>query len=212
MNRTGTSFVLPAVVLLVTACGGNAPPEPAAIEPAPSSTAEPAAATPDTDGVTARAMFDQAMAEARKWQPDAELAGVSTSLAEGPRHAFWFYDVQSRATGTCTRIRALARGSVENVGPGDACILMKPVSEGFVDSPVAWESARTAGFDPGDSAQFGLRFQRDEALATPRECWVLWSDADGDDVGGGIRGWCVDPAAGAFVARLSGKGRTEPLE
>jgi hypothetical protein len=66
-------------------------------------------------------MLAAALAEARKWQPDAELVTVTTSLAEGPRHGFWFYDVQSRAQGTCTRIRALANGSVANVGTGEGC-------------------------------------------------------------------------------------------
>lgn len=212
MNRTGTCFALLALAGLLTACGGKPPPAQSAVPPAAPSPAEPAAPPPDTEGITARALLDQVMAEARKWQPDAELAGVSTSLAESPRHAFWFYDLQSRATGTCTRIRALAKGSVENVGAGDECILMQPVSATFVDSPVVWDAARAAGFEPGDSAQFGLRVQRDEALPAPRECWVLWSDADEAEAGGGIRGWCVDPATGAFVVRLSGKGRTEPLQ
>ena len=169
-------------------------------------------AAEEGDGITARSFIDQALAEAKKWQPDAELVGVSTGLAEGPRHAFWFYDVQSQSKGNCTRIRALANGRVENVGLGEECVLMKPVSDGFVDSPVAWEAARAAGFAPGDSTQFGLRFQRDQALPAPRECWVLWSDADGDEEKGIILGWCVDPATGTFVTRLSGYGRNEPLQ
>jgi hypothetical protein len=202
--------------LALNACGGKAP-QPAATT-APEAATPPAAAEPapaeaaSEDGITARAMLEQALAEARNWAPDAELIGVATSLAEGPRHGFWFYDVQSRAKGACTRIRALASGGVSNVGTGDGCVLMKPVSLAFVDSPAAWDTARAAGFDPGDSAQFGLRFQRDEALPQARECWVLWSDLDGDEASGLTRGWCVDPATGAFVTRLSGKGRIEPLQ
>ena len=210
MHITWTSVL--ATALAVAACGGgetSPPPQGAANAPAP---IEAAPAPASEEGITARAMLDDALAEARKWQPDAELVTVTTSLAEGPRHGFWFYDVQSRTQGTCTRVRALANGGVANVGAGEQCVLMKPVSLEFVDSPAAWEAARAAGFDPGDSAQFGLRFQRDEALQAPRECWVLWSDADGDGASGAIRGWCVDPATGQFVARLSGKGRTEPLQ
>lgn len=215
MNRYSAIFSVTAISLLVAACGGGgeAPKEPtaAATAEAPAQADVPAAPEPAGDeGITARAMLDQALAEAKKWQPDAELVVVTTSLAEGPSHGFWFYDMQSPATGTCTRIRALANGSVTNVGTGEECALMKPVSAGFVDSPAAWEAARAAGFAPGDSAQFGLRFQRDEALPAPRECWVLWSDADGDEAAGLIRGWCVDPATGQFVTRLSGKGRIEP--
>lgn len=208
-------FLYTLVAAALGACGDGGKPPPAAdvapdtaapVAPAPAPAAEGSA-----DGITARAMLDEALAEAQKWAPDAELAGVATSLADGPRHAFWFYDVQSRARGACTRIRALASGRVENVGTGEECVLMKPVATGFVDSPQAWDAARAAGFDPGDSAQFGLRFQRDEALPQARECWVLWSDADGDEATGLTRGWCVDPASGQFVARLSGKGRQEPL-
>jgi hypothetical protein len=212
MHTTRTYVFATATALAVAACGGESPqspegaPAPVATQPAP------AAAPAGEEGITARAMLDAALAEARKWQADAELVTVTTSLAEGPRHGFWFYDVQSRAKGACTRIRALASGSVANMGTGEECVLMKPVSAEFVDSPAAWESARAAGFQPGDSAQFGLRFQRDEALPAPRECWVLWSDLDGDEAAGVIRGWCVDPATGQFVVRLSGKGRTEPLQ
>jgi hypothetical protein len=211
MSRNSTFFTVIIISFLAAACGGGAPPQ-ESTAPMPADAPAEAAAAPEPadEGIAARAMLDQALAEAKKWQSDAELTVVTTSLAEGPRHGFWFYDVQSPSTGTCTRIRVLANGRVENVGTGEDCVLMKPVSAGFIDSPVAWDAALAAGFVPGDSAQFGLRFQRDEALPAPRECWVLWSDADGDESAGVIRGWCVDPATGQFVTRLSGKGRIEP--
>lgn len=208
-------FLYTVLAALLGACGGSEAPQPTADPTPPASAAvEPAppAGEAGDDGITARAMLEQAMAEAKRWEPDAELVVVTTSLAEGPRHAFWFYDVQSRAKGSCTRIRVLAKGAVANVGTGETCVLMTPVSEGFVDSPVAWEAARAAGFEPGESAQFGLRFQRDEVLPEPRECWVLWSDIDGDEAAGLIRGWCVDPSSGQFVTRLSGKGGPVPLQ
>lgn len=216
MNTPKILLLLGLTVFLAAGCGGksNGSQAPAAAASSTSTSSDstaPAPAAVDDDGITARALLEPVMVAARQWQPDAELVLVTTSMAEGPKHAFWFYDVQSRSKGVCTRIRALANGTVENVGTGDACVLMKPVSGGFVDSPVAWEAARAAGFDPGDSAQFGLRFQRDEALSAPRECWVLWSDADDDEAQGVTRGWCVDPVTGQFVVRLSGKGRIEPL-
>lgn len=204
-------------VLILFGCGKGPAPRnttPAGSPPpldAASVVQEPATAA-DEALITARSLLNQALAEAGKWQPDAQLASVTTSLADGPAHSFWFYDVQSPSKGTCTRIRAMANGSVQNVGSGDECVLMKPVSTGFVDSPAAYEAALTAGFQKGDSVQFGLRFQRDQALPTPRECWVVWSDADGDEEKGLTRGWCIDPAAGTFVTRLSGYGRTEPLQ
>ncbi len=147
MTSTRT-FLYAFVAAALGACGDGGKPPPAAdvapdtaapVAPAPAPAAEGSA-----DGITARAMLDEALAEAQKWAPDAELAGVATSLADGPRHAFWFYDVQSPGQGRCTRIRALENGDVENVGTGGACVLMKPVSAGFVDSPAAWQAARAA--------------------------------------------------------------------
>ncbi len=214
MRHARTFLILVAIGGVLAGCGGGeAPPPAAAPASAPTPAAAPAVETeaPD-DGITARALFDQAMAEAAKWAADAELVLVTTSLAEGPVHDFWFYDVQSPSQGTCTRIRALANGQVANVGSGDGCVLMKPVPRDFVDSPVAFDAAVAAGFQRGETVQFGLRYQRDQALPEPRPCWVLWSDADGDEEKGIIRGWCVDPATGAFVTRLSGYGRTEPAQ
>ncbi|QOJ32822.1 MAG: hypothetical protein HRU81_12265 [Gammaproteobacteria bacterium] len=205
-------FFLGISITALAACGGGEVPAPGNSAASPASTATPPAAPASADGITARAFLEQALAEARAWQPDAELVGVSTSLADGPRNTFWFYDVQSPGQGRCTRIRALENGDVENVGTGGACVLMKPVSAGFVDSPAAWQAARAAGFAGGDSVQLSLRYQRDAALPEPQPCWVLWSDADGGGQAGLIRGWCVDPASGQFVVRLSGQGRPDPLQ
>ena len=44
----------------------------------------------------------------------------------------------------------MADGRVDNPSAGSECVLMKPVSATFVDSPTAYEEAR--------------------------ECWVVWSD------------------------------------
>jgi hypothetical protein len=184
--------LMPLFALVVSGCGEK---------PA---TATATATVPEAGKLTARAMLEPAIAEARKWEPDAELVGVTTSLADGPAHDFWFYDFQSPARSTCTRIRALASGSVTNAGTGGECRLSSPVSTGFIDSPVAYDAAVAAGFRKGESVQFGLSVKSDQALPAPRECWVVWSDGDGDDEKGIIRGWCVDPATGAFVTRLSG--------
>jgi hypothetical protein len=217
MTDLKTPFPALVAALILFGCGEN--PAPQATGPAEATTPEaapaaqePASAETEEGMIAARSLLDLSLAEAQRWQADAQLVGVTTGLADGPANNFWFYDVQSPSKGTCTRIRAMANGSVENVGTGDECVLMKPVSTGFVDSPAAYEAALAAGFRKGDSVQFGLRFQRDQALQAPRECWVVWSDADGDETKGIIRGWCIDPATGAFVTRLSGYGRTEPLQ
>lgn len=211
MRRFKPHASIAIAVLLLSACGESTPPDTATAQPTPPAeltpaAPEPAAAEAKSDLITARSLLDQALAEAQKWQADAQLIGVTTSLADGPAHSFWFYDLQSPSQGTCTRIRAMANGSVTNVGSGDACILSKPVSTGFVDSPVAYEAALAAGFRKGESVQFGLSYSGDEALPAPRECWVVWSDPDGDEETGTIRGWCVDPQSGAFVTRLAGRG------
>ena len=218
MSHARISAAIVGAALVVSACGENKPPLDAAsgeVSSAPQGAAtaqEPAASGQEDALITARSLVDQALAKAKEWQADAQLTVVTTSLADGPSAGFWFYDFQSPSKGTCTRIRAMANGSVENVGSGDECLLVRPVSAEFVDSPVAFEAALGAGFKMGDSLQFALRFQRDKALAEPRECWVVWSDADGDEEKGITRGWCMDPATGAFVTRLSGYGRIEPLQ
>lgn len=218
MSYRSPVLIIVGIGLVMSACGDSKPTQDTAAVSAPAGQGEAPAAGPDTATpgqenalITARSMIDEALAKAQQWQADAELIGVTTSLADGPAHNFWFYDVQSPSQETCTRIRAMANGSVENVGGGEGCVLMKPVSNEFVDSPVAYEAALAAGFQKGDSVQFGLRYQRDQALPAPRECWVVWSDADGDEEKGVTRGWCIDPATGVFVTRLSGYGRIEPL-
>jgi hypothetical protein len=206
--------MMTVLAFLACACSGSdAPPE--ARETAASTTVETETEIETeaaTKGITARAYLGEALAEARRWQADVELVGVSTSLAEGPTHSYWAYDVQSPSKSLCNRILAFTGGRVQNTGSEAECGLMKPLAVEFVDSPAAWDAARAAGFEPGESVQLGLRFQRDQALPEPRQCWVLWSDADGDEAKGTIRGWCVDAATGVFVARLSGYGRTEPRD
>ncbi len=193
-----TIALMPLFALVVSGCGEKPGPAPAQPDVA---TVSPGF---EAGKLTARSKLAAAIAEAHKWEPDAELVVVTTSLAEGPAHDFWFYDFQSPSKSTCTRIRALASGNVANVGTGDGCRLTRSVSPGFVDSPIAYEAAVTAGFQKSDSVQFALSVKHDQALPAPRECWVVWSDADGDEEKGIIRGWCVDPATGAFVTRLSG--------
>lgn len=141
------------------------------------------------------------MAEAHKWEPDAELVVLTTSFADGPAHDFWSYDFQSPARSTCTRIRALASGSVTNAGTGGECRLSSPVSTGFIDSPVAYDAAVAAGFRKGESVQFGLSVKSDQALPAPREYWLVWSDGDGDDEKGIIRGWCAHAVRGLRLTR-----------
>lgn len=155
-------------------------------------------------GITARARLADVLAQGRRWQPDAELHGVSTAFAEGPASEFWLYDLQSRSSGTCTRLRAMADGRIAVSEPSQPCRIRKPVADDFVDSTAAIASAVEAGMKQGESTEFSLRSLKDQALASPRACWVVSSDFDAAE--GVTRGWCVDPATGGFVVRLSGYG------
>ena len=196
-----------AVAALAAGCGpsdqssGTKKETPAA---PPASTNTTALLEPANDKITARAELSRVLAEAGKWQGDAELFGVFTSFAEGPATAFWLYDFQSRTAKTCTRLRAFANGRLDTAEASHECRIRKPIAREFVDSPAALASAVAAGMKTGESVEFSLRFLQDKALPAPRACWVISSDLDAD--GGVTRAWCVDPATGTFVARLSGYG------
>lgn len=170
----------------------------------PASITTPTPSEPANDKITARAELSRVLAEAGKWQGDAELFGVFTSFADGPATAFWLYDFQSRAAKTCTRLRVFANGRLDTAEAAHDCRIRTGVAPEFVDSPAALAGAVAAGMKTGESVEFSLRFLQDKALAAPRACWVISSDFDAE--GGLTRAWCVDPATGAFVVRLSGNG------
>jgi hypothetical protein len=201
--------VIVAVAALAAGCGPSdqstgAKKETPATPPAAAAPDTPAPSQPASDKITARAQLSRVLAEAAKWQADAELFGVFTSFAEGPATAFWLYDFQSRATKTCMRLRAFANGKLDTAEASQDCRIRKPVPREFVDSPKAMASSVAAGMKTGESVEFSLRFLKDQALAAPRACWVISSDSDSES--GVTRAWCVDPATGAFVTRLSGYG------
>lgn len=195
MKRFRSCCLLLSAILL-SACGGSG---------------DPGSATGDAaarfsllgDGITARELLPEALAAARAWSADAQLVAVSTRFASGPRQTFWFYDLQSPSLQRCTRLRVQADGEVDNVGTGGACTLMPPLPADFVDSTVAWQAAREAGFQPGGAVHLALHQQREGVAGAPRACWLLWSRQDGDGPGAPLHGWCVDPLGGAFVGELA---------
>jgi hypothetical protein len=209
--RIAVSFLVMSLALGISACGKSEEakdakkPEAAAAKPPAADTAPKAgAAAEPAGGITARAKFDQVMTEAGKWQTDAELFSTFSSLEETGAVDFWLYDFQSRATKTCTRLIVFANGQLKTTEASHDCRIRKPVTHEFVDSPTALKSAVAAGLKIGTSVEMSLRFLKDNALSTPRACWVIWSEFDSGDAV--IRSWCVDPATGAFVTRLSGYG------
>ncbi len=118
--------LMPLFALVVSGCGEK---------PA---TATATATVPEAGKLTARAMLEPAIAEARKWEPDAELVGVTTSLADGPAHDFWFYDFQSPARSTCTR--ASHWGALPPP-PSIVSLPPKPISASGLTPPVMVSAA-----------------------------------------------------------------------
>jgi hypothetical protein len=211
LTRIALLFLIASLALGISSCGKGeetkdskkpeaAQPASPVAENAPTvvTTAQPA------DGITARAAFSRALTEGLKWQADAEPFNMFTSSEKGATAEFWLFDFQSRSTKTCTRFIAFASGGFKTTEASHDCRIRKAVAREFVDSPVAIASAVAAGMKTGQSVEINLRFLQDKALAAPRACWVISSDSDSDS--GVTRAWCVDPATGAFVVRLSGYG------
>ena len=159
------------------------------------------------DAITAKSGLEKAVAEAKKWQPDAELASVGAVNAKADGTSlFWNYGFQSKKTHTCARVVVLAVGKVTMQDLGD-CTLAKPIATTFVDSPAAVAGAKAGGFQAGEEINIVLTHRRDANLKPSRECWGLSSpDRDFDKKKSVMRGWCVDPKSGKFVTRLAGEG------
>ncbi len=153
---------------------------------------------------TAKAGLAQAQQIAKKWQADAVLTRVGTPGAQPDGTArLWQYDFRSPKTGGCARIMIIA-GTKSQTKAYPRCSTRKPISTNFIDSPAAIAEARKSGFKPGDVISVILDRRRDNAIRE-RECWAVSSDYDFDEKKSVIRGWCVDPKTGKFVARLAGE-------
>lgn len=210
-TRIALSLLVTSLALGISACGKSEEtkdtkkPEAAqATSPAPKSTPAVVTAAQPADGITARAAFSRALAEGLKWRADAEAFNVFTSSENGATAEFWLFDFQSRSIKTCTRFIAFASGELKTTEASHDCRIRKAVEREFVDSPAAIASAVAAGMKTGQSVEINLRFLQDNALAAARACWVISSDSDS---GSGVtRAWCVNPATGVFVTRLSGYG------
>ena len=169
----------------------------------------PGAAPPAgaADLVTAKSGLEKAVAEAKKWKPDAELSMVGTGNAKADGTSmFWNYDFQSKKTRTCARVMVLAIGRVTTQDFGE-CTLAKPIATTFVDSPAAMAGAKAGGFQAGEEISLVLNHRSDKNLNPSRECWRISSpEHDFDKKKSVMRSWCVDPKSGKFVTRLAGEG------
>lgn len=159
------------------------------------------------DSIPAKSGLEKAVAESKKWKPDAELASVGTLNAKPDGTSFfWNYDFQSKKTGSCLRVMILATGKATTTDFGN-CTLAKPIATDFVDSPAAVAGAKAGGFQAGEEINMVLNHRRDRLLKPSRECWsVSWPERDFDKNNAVMRSWCVDPKSGKFVIRLAGEG------
>jgi hypothetical protein len=155
--------------------------------------------------MSAKAGLAQAKQVASKWQPDAAVTSIGTPGANaGGTSRLWQYDFYSPKSRKCARIQI-----VVDTPPGlrefHSCSSTKPISDDFVDSPVAIGEAKKNGFKPVDLVTMILDYSKDRKLKPGRECWTLISHNDFDPATAVSRGWCVDPKTGKFVMRLSGE-------
>jgi hypothetical protein len=165
-----------------------------------------ATAIPAAADDTAKPGLAQALQMAAKWQPDAKLTGIGTPAADATGASrLWQYDFHSPKAKKCARVQ-LIKGMPPNLVDFGSCTPDKSISTGFVDSPVAMQEARKAGFkpDPDGDNSMTLRKSKDK-LAKGKECWNVSSARDFDPAKSVMRGWCVDAKSGTFLMRLSGE-------
>ena len=162
-------------------------------------------ASPVFADMSAKAGLAQAKQVASKWQPDAAVTRIGTPGANaGGTSRLWQYDVYSQKSRKCARIQ-IVTDTAPKLSEFHSCVDMKPISDDFVDSPVAIGEAKKNGFKPGDLVSMIFDHSKDRLLKPGRECWTISSEHDFDPAKATIRGWCVDPKTGKFVMRLSGE-------
>lgn len=152
---------------------------------------------------SAKAGLSVAVQTAAKWQPDAKLTRVGTPVADATGASrLWQYDFHSRKAKKCARVQ-LIKGMPPNLVDFGSCTPDKPISTEFVDSPVAMEQVKQAGFKPDEGNSMFLSKSKDK-LAKGKECWTVSNAQDFDPAKSVKRGWCVDAKTGKFFKRLSG--------
>jgi hypothetical protein len=154
---------------------------------------------------TAHARLADAKAAAARWQKDAALVSVTALQAAddgtAPRNAAgWVYTFHSRSAKRWAGFHA-GPGGMERVDLPAG--LTEPVPGSFVDSDRVLAEIRKHGFRKQGDTLLVLMFLRDPSLKPG----VYWCGASAADVSSerGMRGYCVDPASGRFVARMAGQ-------
>lgn len=159
---------------------------------------------------TAKALLADVRKEAARWQPDAALVSITALQANDdgtapPTIAGWVYTFHSRKSGTWAGFHAGAKG-LERVDLPSG--FTQPVPPEFVDSDRVLAEVRKNGFSRSGDTLVTLLLQADPKIKTG----VYWCVASEKDVSIelGMRGYCVDPASGRFVAKLAGRPAATP--
>lgn len=155
--------------------------------------------------VTAKALLAEARQAAARWQPDAVLVSLSALQANDdgtapPNLLGWTYTFHSKLAGKWVAFHAGQKGLERTELPSG---FTQPVPPDFVDSDRVLAEVRRNGFSKDGDTLVTLLLQADPNLRTG----VYWCVAGQKEVSveRGVRGFCVDPATGKFVAKLAGK-------
>jgi hypothetical protein len=155
---------------------------------------------------TATSGLAQAQQAAVKWQADARLETVSTTLADATgKSRLWQYSFHSPKARKCARVQIIKDMPLNLVDLG-TCTPGKPITTKFVDSPAAVQEATKAGFTPDPEGWNSMLLSRSkDRLAKDKECWNVSNIKDFDPKKSVMKGWCVDAKTGKFVTRLAGE-------
>lgn len=159
---------------------------------------------------TARTLLTEARQAAARWQPDAVLVSVTALQANDdgtapPSILGWNYTFHSPKSGKWAGFHAGPQGIERVELPAG---FTQPVPSDFVDSDRVLAEVRKNGFTKSGDTLATLVLQAAPNLKTG----VYWCVASQKDVSieQGMRGYCVEPASGKFVAKLAGRPAGPP--
>jgi hypothetical protein len=161
---------------------------------------------------TAKALLPEARQAAARWQTDAVLVSVTALQAndDGTAPATvlgWNYTFHSKKSGKWIGFHGGTRG-LERIDLPSG--FTQPLPADFVDSDRVLAEVRKNGFIKNGETMVTLVLQADPKIKTG----VYWCVAGEKEVSLelGMRGYCVDPATGRFVAKLAGRAAAAPKQ
>jgi hypothetical protein len=154
---------------------------------------------------TAKVLLAEARQAAARWQADAILVSVTTLQANddgtAPANVLgWTYTFHSKKAGRWVAFHGGPKG-LEQVDLPSGFTQSLPAE--FVDSDRVLAEVRKNGFSRSGETMVTLVPQSDPNIASG----VYWCVAGRKELSAelGMRGYCVDPATGKFVAKLAGR-------